>query len=499
MKYVAGFLFCWFLFLSNAMAKLVSGDVLISSDAYVSNETWYITDSVEIENNGVIKNDIYVCNMCDVYVKNTGVISANFYLGQGAKIIQVRSNTDDITHVDFGGVYSVKIDDADGVALDSVAKIAYGADKIVITDSTVILNGIQPDVPLEINGEVEFVINSIDDYDDLVLRNVSGRGTVRFVTNNQNALYNYSGYIDGGNLYIDTERETDYDQVFDDALGDAFEDVRDENPDDPLLDKIDTAPNMDEIINFMNQSARFNPDVLRRPLEIINAMDMVTIRNINTGINIAPWWIRNSDFNLIAADVNFGVRINDALHISVGGRYAQMMYENDFDKFDAQIYGGNLRLKYQKNNDVFINLMGGMSVARFDIGNVYYDEQKLYNPDVLFGYGALDVGYQFAMGDSVYLTPFVGLQMDGYKIENINLINTEMRSGLNVGYVFDVLGVKYKYAIGINANPNGDIAGDLRIGAWSDIDGFGGNIGVSAVRMYDTVSYKLSADITVGF
>ena len=132
MKYVAGFLFCWFLFLSNAMAKLVSGDVLISSDAYVSNETWYITDSVEIENNGVIKNDIYVCNMCDVYVKNTGVISANFYLGQGAKIIQVISNTDDITHVDFGGVYSVKIDDADGVALDSVAKIAYGADKIVI-------------------------------------------------------------------------------------------------------------------------------------------------------------------------------------------------------------------------------------------------------------------------------------------------------------------------------------------------------------------------------
>lgn len=499
-------IFILFAVVSGANAMPLSADIIFTDDNPIrANDIITISKSVDIENYTSINTDIFVtCTNCDIRIKNNGEFKANIFMSDGVSVTQVVNTAADLKPMDVNVGYSIVMDNADSVCFEDVLFLsARGAKKVVVKNSDIVITKDLPNVivPLELDGEVNIIVDDASVFKDkAIIENVSGDGIVHVLVNNAGTMYVYDTYIRGGGLYLDMERETDYDKVFDDTnTGGFVNDLRDNEDADGLMEKLDSASDMDEVHHLMSKSARFNPDILHDVARTVHAFDMQGISDDISGIDARAWGIMADDFLVYGLDAGIGIGISDDFTLSVTGRVGKVEYNSDIDVFNAVLYGGNLYAKYSFGNNFVLDASVGMMKMDSGIGDVLYGKDILHDPTTVSGYGVINVGYDF-VGDSGFrLSPFVGITTEYYNTEGSKDFYAGLRTGVGAGYVYSIFGIEYDYGLKLAVNTNGDVAAMVRVGVWSEMDCLGGDITVGATRIMDAMAYKMSASMKIWF
>ncbi|MBP3397862.1 MAG: hypothetical protein J6K82_02940 [Alphaproteobacteria bacterium] len=479
--------------------KTFSEDVIVANGVEIYPDKLYINRTINIENNGRIESDILVADNRDLYIKNRGEFDSNFILGENSKLYQVISDKDDMNVVGFDEHYTAIINAKGALRLSDLINVVGDADGFVLDNALInfdVVNGISN---VELHGNTTLDMGDATNvYGRVILHDVSGDGTVRIVTNNENTLFADVTYGMDGDLYLTRVRETDYVKILNNDVGVFLNDLRVENPSDGLLYELDRALSMDELNRIMNKSARLNSDILLRPIQIINAFDVVKPLDAHSGFYVAPTMVLSKDFMANYVVAGLGVAKRGEYDVSINLRSGAIEYETGIDAFVAEFFGGNIDLRYWIN-DVFVRAVGGMDFSKYDIGYVFYENNKLHNPDAQSMYAEIDFGYDFNVTDSVYVMPIVGVMGWGYSLDEISEFNTSAHVGIGAGYAFDMLGIEYDYSFHARINSDNYYTATLRAGFWSELDAAGGAVDVSLVRMFDVTSYKLSIGGRVWF
>ena len=491
-------------------------DVILRGNDYGGNKTWdenvvidsgveilpdslKILQSIVIENCGTLNTDINVCDACHVRIKNAGVIDGSITLGDNAKLIQVVSGTDDLNAINLGVNYTLAIEDAVGVSNADIAEMAGAANKIILKNSVLdMVPDVDINVPIQVAGVVYLNFDALADvYGVPLLRDVSGDGVFMIADASDNVLYADVAYVVDGDVVVRRERETDYTKIFNDDMGGFLNARRAENSNDALIRAMDAAVDMNEMQSVMDGSVRFNPDNLLRPIRIIGAFDKFnTINGLETGMDVGA--IFSNDFN--AYDAEFGVAGNlRHAKAKIGLRAGRIDYRSDVDDFDGVFYGLRLAVDYRAVKEIFVR--GVINVTRFDfdVGDVLWDGAIINNPNAIGIYGVVDAGYEYKISDAIIVAPFVGIDTDVWKTENMNVMDVNVRAGLSAGYSYEMAGIKYDYNLGGAMGSDGAMYVNVCGGFWSEYDMAGGDVGVALVRAFGETAYKVSIGGRVRF
>ncbi len=471
----------------------------------VGPENLIISESVYIENDGNITADkITVCDRCVVKIENSGVIDSEFVLGDGAQIVQIVSDANNMNAVNFGVDYTVHVQGTDSVlSLADVVDFAPDADKVFLENVRIEIDRIpnEKSRKIELGENVVFVIKDVSDlYNATVLDNVVSYEDVRFESIvADDALYSNVGRVGSdGTLYIEHVRETDYDIVIDGDKGDFIDSVRGEN--DDLKSEIDSAPDIDSINNTLSKTALFNPDVLQDMLHVMTVMETIDFDSYpQSGAGVSVFGILSDNFYTRGADIHlFGV-VNNRFNANLSLNIGQVLYESDLEDFDGAFYGANLGLGYRFNESLFVRGRAGIMKSVFDIDKVMYNDKIIEKPDALSGYVVTDMGVRLNYSDSLSVVPFVGFDVQLYDVAGVSYSEYAGRIGAGVEYKYSVSDLEYKYALGAIAETNGIVSMTGQVGFMLPLDLISGNLKISVVRMLDMFSYKASIDAKILF
>ncbi len=488
----------------------VAGDTRVARGALLEYHNINLMTPMMFENMGRIYGDVHVCPECIVKIKNSGHINDVIFVPSPESLVQIISSADDITHLNVNGHYSVSVN-GDMLLLDEIISTSLAADKIVFSDSTLVLDapiiaGREISTPvMEFDGETMIYIDDANDFTNTpILSNITGDGKIRFHSDKLNPLYALRSSIVEEKLYLITVRETDYSKILRNKTGEFLDKLRLENPDDALLRKLDSVADMDELNSVMAHSVRLNPQLLMNPVRTIDRFetsgDFVTDnKNSGLGIRAEPIVVLSDDFYSYGGRVEFYGNVVDAWSIGVAAYTAIIDFADSINDYSAELYGVNATTRYNFYEKYFVRAIAGASVAEFDIGAVLGNDKIVYNPTGLDLYGAIDIASNINFGDSFSITPFVGAVINRISVSDDSDFDSAGRAGIDIGYGFEMVGLRYDYDAMMSVNTFGDIEAGLRISVFSDMDAAGGDIKLTAVRDENCVSYKISAGLKLVF
>lgn len=477
---------------------LYSNFVVHYAEKYMPDSV-HITDDIKIENNGLFQTDVFVDDGVRLYIENHAVIHSNFDLGNNARIIQVVNDNADMVSVEFNVGYDVLVDEADGLALDGVLEFATNADVLHLRDSVLDINNVAGTISrnVEIGGDVVLQANDFSGFYDVpFLENVSGVGTVRLYGGAGDPLFADVVRFEDNKLYFGRVREMDYMKIFNDERGVLLNDWRVTNPKDNLLNVMDEADSMDALRNIMMQSVRFNPGVLRDVIAVINFANVMDY-NFDAGAGVAA--VLSDDFNSYGLKISVRENLTDDFAGAISLRIGNVEYENWLDKFDGNYFGGDVYFGWDLSDKVWARAIGGLTYGIFDTGRVFYDNKVVDSPDVLAGFLYADFGYDFDFFDVLNLRLWGGVENNLYVVSGVDYYDFAVRGGVVVGRSVDMMGIRYDYNVGIEANTDSKISAYGRIGFWSDMDAIGGDATFGVMRVFDTLAYKVALNVQVAF
>ena len=467
-------------------------NIVVESSVKIHPDNIYVKRTINIENNGEIKSNIYLGKNCDLYIRNRGVIDARFYMDKGANLYQVISDACDVNNIGANKSFTAIIDSNDMLKLSDLIGAVGDATKVVFNDSFVDLdvNDVLSDI--EINGNLKLRIDDLGGrYGNAIFKNVSGNGTVQIVSDDTDELYSNVVYMDDDDLYLKRIRETDYLKILKNDSGVFLNELRRINPDDDLLIALDRSESMSELLGIMRRSVRFNSDILMHPMRVINWFDVTGVNSDAMGFVVSPEVILSDDFVVNSLSVGFNVFRDGMYSALINIRSGVVEYGSDIDEFMQRFVGGNINLRYWFD-DIFVRLAGGIDVSKYDVGNVFYENKILNNPDAVSMYSQIEFGHEYNFNDSFYLVSNVGVFAWMYNIDDVSKDFANINVGIGAGYTFDMLGIHYDYSANIKVSTDNETTASLRAAFWSDMDAAGADFQISATSMFDVISYKLS-------
>ena len=481
-------------FMGDVTADFINlnADTVIGENVRFEPDVVNVNRTIDLINNGLVNTDFVVCERCEFRILNHGDFSANFNLGMDATLVQVVSGVDDFNPIVSNVKYTLMIDGADNIYLN--AGVNAGAlNKLVIQNSIVDINNFdfRNLDELDLFGDIVFVVDDLSDmYDVPIVNNVSVNGRIYFQSDVNNPLFADVGYIDDGRLFVKRVRETDYVKVLNSKAGLFLNNLRAKNPDDGLLKYMDSAMHIDALRDAMMRSVRFNPSVLGNIIEIINSFDKFLFKT-DAGIYVDGNLVWSDNFYSYGVNLGGVDRIGD-VDVAINMRVGNIEYETELDNFTGVYYGLNLNAKYLMKNNFWVRGLVDVTRFDFDTGDVFYENRVINNPSAVSINAVADFGYRYALIDSLYIAPFVGIDMSNYRMESVTDGIMHARGGVMVGYQYEMMGIKYNYDAMFDVASQDVMRGVARIGFWSAYDMIGGNTEFSVVRMFDTLSYKMS-------
>ena len=475
--------------------KYIDSSLVIGNNITYAPDSLFVTETILLENNGVLETDVYVCDICDLFVKNRGVINSDFYLGDASRLFQVVTDENDMIYADFGVEYSVLLDGANNLSLDSVLDFVDDAGLLVLKNSVLDINGVAPglDRPIEIAGDISLRISELDNlYERVFFENVSGNGVVYLITDRPDVLFSDVAYVTDGKLVFSRVRETDYVKIFNNDLGFYLNSLRIQNPNDTLLVRLDDATSMNQLHDIMSRTVRLNPDVLLDLMRGVDVMTRVAKLNPGYGMLIEPMFILSDDFNVRGLGVGYSDSIINKLDLAFFIRVGDIRYESDFDDFAGLFYGLDLMANYSFDNNVFIRGEVGLAHYVFDIGSAFYQGNIVSSPAGITAGLGMDTGYEFNISDSFSVSPFVGLEYLYNEVEMESFGVFRSRVGARLGYAYEVMGIGYNYDVFVNVNSELDCEFMGRVAFWSDLDALGGDISFGIGDVDANKMYKIS-------
>lgn len=500
----------WVACMSGAVADSFIGDefsahVDIATDSVVYENVLFrpglvnVNDTLDFENNGRVYTTFSICDGCEIFIHNRSEFTADFVLGNNARVIQVVSGADEWNSIDSNVKYTLMIDGVDGVSLENGFN-GNALRNIILKDSVLDISDVllMSGVNIDLRGDVVLVADDLTGlYDVPIIANVSGDGRVRVVNKNTDVLYSDVAFLFDNQLFVRRVRETDYTKIFNNDLGLFLDNLRGQNSGNRLLSALDVATDMNSINGIMTRSVRMNPEFLLRPVRMLGEFNKI-MTGARTGVA--------ADFDVVFSDVfyTYGVGVGlsgsvDGVNVGLRLYVGDMEYESDLDVFNGVYYGLNLGADYLMKNNLFMRGMANVLRVDFDMGDVFYNGEIINNPSAVYVGGVADFGYRCEFADSFYVAPFVGLDTVGTIVADISDVDIRGRVGMDAGYSFQMLGLSYDYVVGVNANSDNEIMVNASAGFWSAYDVAGANICFAVSHMFDVYSYKISIGGRVWF
>ncbi len=488
---------------NNKQDLIVRDDIVISNTAVVDNI--YIQNSAIIDNYGTVNGYVEICPGCDINIKNAGTFNAVFDVPNSASVVQIIHDEGDINLIGVTNNFQIQVENAERISWNKLKNISSWADKIIIDNSGLDLTTdfitakftVIPDI--ELRGDVTLYIDDVAAFKDKpVLSNIEGDGIITVNVDKLNPLYKVSSYVSGNQLFISTERETDYFKILNNNIGTFLNEVRYTNPEDKLISRLDKANSIDEINDILSKSVRLNPIRLMEGISIYNAFALNEIVNTPNGFSIEPMFIYSGDFDIYGFNISAGYDITDDFNIGITGYAAKILFANDIDEYTGDIYGGNVHVSY-KDDLLLARMLIGLTQAKFDIDSIFDGYNLAANPKGDSLYSVADFGFNFDFLSRIYITPFVRLGFDSIKVYNEADNNIITGAGTDISFNTGMYDIKYKYGLNLSVYTNGQINASVQMDVKSLADSAGASLGIGLIQdTFGNVSYmaKVSANFT---
>lgn len=497
----------------NAHCALIDSDkyvrnLVLSDNTTLAPGNIIDADNITIErslyfiNNGYVSGDIYICNYCQLFIQNRGTYNGSIHAQDGATLIRIVTSHDDMTSMDVDGNLNILIKDAHDISLSDILSLNSNIERITIDNSDVILDyTFSDDVHLEFELIGNATLRPSGDMsmnDARLLPNIYGDGSVILDINNSDILHGYETYLGPDGLYVRTVRETDYVKIFDDALGNFLNDLRESNPSDKLIKALDNATNMDEIRHIMSKSIRTNPRIIMNPIKTFNRFARVQANNAPNGINIAPEYTISDNFYINSTTLNLGLNASRNFYIGVAGYTGNMEYSDSLNDYIGKLYGANISLQY--NNDIImLRTIAGTTVAKFETPTIFYNNEIHTNPKGRAVYGGADFGIPFHIAKNINITPFIGTNVERAEILNIRENSITTHAGMDIKYSNKPGDIQYDYGFHITTDTNGATDASVNMSWFSEYDNMGGGLSIGMIKETFATSYKFSLNINMRF
>jgi hypothetical protein len=110
-----------------------------------------------------------------------------------------------------------------------------------------------------------------------------------------------------------------------------------------------------------------------------------------------------------------------------------------------------------------------------------------------------EFGKRFVLGDSFFVSPFVGVVSELYDVAGNSYSEYSGRVGVSADYKYSISDLEYRYGALVTVDTNGFISLAGNVGFVLPLDMISGNLKLTVVRMLDTFSYKASVDAKLLF
>lgn len=485
-------------------------DIVISDRAIVDMYSININEPVFVQNEGRVYGDIFLCDVCSVKIRNSGTINGTIFVSDKAELVQVINTSADITKLKVSGSnFSILVNSVQPLNLSDIMKISGGASKIILDDSFIILGNrinIQP-LSLTSSPEIELIGTVIIDVDDIttidgkeILSNVSGDGTIKVSSKNLDPLYVANTTIDNGKVYVNVERETDYQKLFDGNLGGFLNSLRMTNPDNSTILAMDNAETMSELNSVMDKSVLLNPINLMKPVKTFDNFEVSSFHGVNRpeDFDFETISILSATSSLYAGKFSLTTDI-DKITITASTYFGTLENTDDLNEFSGLLYGGNV-YGFYSDKDLWIDAGLGFTIAKFETYMIFDGNNVTYNPTGVSVYGVSDIGMKYeVLGNNFYLSPFIGI--GGYFASVLHQSETDVfiRAGGVAGFSTEAIGIRNDYQISITAYTNNAYTAEAKVKFYSVADMAGGGMSVGITNDDNGTSYKISATAALNF
>lgn len=244
-----------------------------------------------------------------------------------------------------------------------------------------------------------------------------------------------------------------------------------------------------------------NPKMLLQPMSVISHHELLGAYEFNDDVfmSISPAYYNSKNFQNAGLRLNSGTRVGGRLNIGVGMYAVRADFQNEVSDFKSNIYGGNIRLKYDFDEIFFLRGVGGLSFASIDCDGVKSNNGTVSNPNAFGLYGGADFGAKFNFESGIYLSPFVGVATLSQSVVDVKVVDSFLHIGNDVGFKYFMDGVTYGYMLRTGINSYGYLDLGVGIGAWTIADKIGGSVSIGFVDTDFGWSGKFSADVKFSF
>lgn len=419
--------------------------------------------------------------------------------------VEYQNNLYEIIDVDEGYELIIK-DVSNGINIAEISDVVIGAKNVVVENSVLDFRGVNlaelKNINLSLNGRVILKVGDVSGLTDGVLfENVDGNPMLFLLSENKDNLLTNIVRISNGKLYVIQEREEDYDKILDDNVTSELEDyvnnLQDSTIKDSLIDKIDSVDDINRVLQIIDSSVRFNSRKLVEPVRILDSVNKNKFSIAAHGAG--AFVLIGNEFDAYGLNLNFAFGDKKKTFANFGLQATKLAYASDLDAFDAQNYSMNFELNAGLWRGLFLDARFAVGVTHFDVGDVLYDKQVYNNPWLMSGYAVVDMGYGFDITDSLLLSPFVGLDFTVYDTDGLSENNLSIRYGFETLYAYEIMGLHYKYGARFVVTSDDEFMASLVGDYWSVADLIGAGLEMSAIYMYDKVSYQISARFNIEF
>ena len=502
--------FCMFIPCVCAGVVNIDSDCIFSDTDIITDEI-YIAEGmgpITITNYGLLSGPITIASGMTVTFQNFGEITSNFDVHGSATVRQNITSMSDLHVLGTlsGFIVNVNTLNLDGTKnildMDNFMNLIANASNVEIVSGEFMVdaNTLYDNVPIDMGNDVVFYINGIPlDTSKPLINGNSGVPTIMAV--NVDPMYEIS--VNGDllpDVYLVVVRRTDYSEIMPDTnLGDYLDGLRDENPNDKLLDALDAAPDRKTLNKILSESGRVNPiKLMDAPRSINTFYDSMALDDIAFGVIARPFYIASNDFHFIGGAINVTGDIAKNTVGTIGINGGMLNFNGDYDEYSGTLYGGNFGVRYMDDN-FYLRAYGTMSYANFSDINAFDGMRMVQNVSGIGGMGAIDAGLVYRLGQEIKLIPFIGARADYASVLNDTKIDAVVRAGLNANVDTDMDGNKYTFGARVLGQTDGSLYAGIYTDMMSTADGVGG--GASVGVLYDDIglSYKLELNIKFEF
>jgi len=390
--------------------------------------------------------------------------------------------------------FTVTIDGARDVNFMDLVNAANGADKLIFRNSIINMNvGDMATVPIEISGNVVFLIQNVNTVDNYILfANASGNIPNVGVINP--GLFNVQTYRDGDAVMLAILRNTDYADMLGGGRGQFLNNARSASSNSRLLAQLDNAGSFAELNYIVNNSVAFRPGRLMRPIKILSQAYQAGHRVYNMDGTLNPISIIGDEISVYSnlltmtaatRDMNFGIYLRHGY------------FDNDgLDEFSGQFTGGGIHAAIYR--DIFhISILAGIDYARFETLAIYdgYGGQ-VYDPSGFAGHAVLDMGAKVLDINEFFIMPMLRIYGFYGKVLYDDYTDVTFAAGVRTGYATSDLGIITEYSLyGLaEAMPSGAQAG-IRVDMIAPRDSVGGWMDLGVMKNDLGVFYKIGAGL----